>query len=83
MRLAAVDGFVLDASDTKANRAAFGGPAKNGLPAGFPQVRVVTLTECGTHGRSRRSLRRLHDGGEPGEGHRGRDRRGFLQGTLG
>ncbi|WP_432190228.1 IS4 family transposase [Streptomyces sp. Tue6028] len=49
MRLAAVDGFVLDAPDTKANRAAFGGPVKNGLPAGFPQVRVVTLTECGTH----------------------------------
>ncbi|MEU1562050.1 IS4 family transposase [Streptomyces mirabilis] len=49
MRLAAVDGFVLDAPDTKANRAAFGGPTKNSWPAGFPQVRVVTLTECGTH----------------------------------
>ncbi|MFD6912318.1 IS4 family transposase [Streptomyces virginiae] len=49
MRLAAVDGFVLDAPDTKVNRAAFGGPVKNGQPAGFPQVRVVTLTECGTH----------------------------------
>ena len=49
MRLAAVDGFVLDAPDTSANRAAFGGPVKNGQPAGFPQVRVVTLAECGTH----------------------------------
>lgn len=49
MRLAAVDGFVLDAPDTKANRATFGGPTKNGQAAGFPQVRVVTLTECGTH----------------------------------
>ncbi|WP_405754120.1 IS4 family transposase [Streptomyces sp. NBC_00073] len=49
MRLAAVDGFVLDAPDTKVNRAAFGGPVKNGQSAGFPQVRVVTLTECGTH----------------------------------
>ncbi|MEU1276723.1 IS4 family transposase [Streptomyces sp. NPDC005799] len=49
MRLAAVDGFVLDAPDTKANRAVFGGPTKNGQSAGFPQVRVVTLTECGTH----------------------------------
>ncbi|MFC9249199.1 IS4 family transposase [Streptomyces sp. NPDC057136] len=49
MRLAAVDGFVLDAPDTAANRATFGGPVKNGQPAGFPQVRVVTLTECGTH----------------------------------
>ncbi|MET9468011.1 IS4 family transposase [Streptomyces sp. NPDC006544] len=49
MRLAAVDGFVLDAPDTPANRPAFGGPVKNGQAAGFPQVRVVTLTECGTH----------------------------------
>ena len=49
MRLAAVDGFVLDAPDSPPNRAGFGGPAKAGRPAGFPQVRVVTLTECGTH----------------------------------
>lgn len=49
LRLAAVDGFVLDAPDTPANRCAFGGPVKNGLAAGFPQARVVTLTECGTH----------------------------------
>lgn len=49
MRLAAVDGCVLDAPDTSANRAAFGGPVKNGQDAGFPQVRLVTLTECGTH----------------------------------
>jgi len=49
MRLAAVDGFVLDVPDSPANRAGFGGPVKAGQPAGFPQVRVVTLTECGTH----------------------------------
>ncbi|MGD3112800.1 transposase domain-containing protein [Streptomyces sp. YGL11-2] len=49
MRLAAVDGFVLDVPDTTANRAAFGGPVKNSQPAGFPQARVVTLTECSTH----------------------------------
>ncbi|GLZ02503.1 transposase [Actinoplanes sp. NBRC 103695] len=49
MRLAAVDGFVLDVPDSPANRAEFGGPVKAGQPAGFPQVRVVTLTECGTH----------------------------------
>jgi transposase IS4-like protein/DDE family transposase len=50
MRVAAVDGFVLDAPDTPANRAAFGGPADaKGRPAGFPQARVVTLTETGTH----------------------------------
>ena len=50
MRVAAVDGFVLDVPDTSANRAAFGGPADaKGQPAGFPQARVVTLTETGTH----------------------------------
>jgi hypothetical protein len=49
MRLAAVDGCVLDTPDTSANRAAFGGPVENGRNAGFPQVRLVTLTECGTH----------------------------------
>jgi hypothetical protein len=50
MRVAAVDGFVLDVPDTPANRAAFGGPADaNGQPAGFPQARLVTLTETGTY----------------------------------
>ena len=50
MRVAAVDGFTLDVPDTPANRAAFGGPADaKGQPAGFPQARVVTLTETGTH----------------------------------
>ena len=50
MRVAAVDGFVLDVPDTPANRAAFGGPVDaRGQPAGFPQARVVTLTETGTH----------------------------------
>src|SRR6516225_5207313 len=50
MRVAAVDGFTLDVPDTEANRAAFGGPVDaRGQPAGFPQARVVTLTETGTH----------------------------------
>ena len=50
MRVAAVDGFVLDVPDTPVNRAAFGGPVDaKGQPAGFPQARVVTLTETGTH----------------------------------
>ncbi|MFD7817668.1 IS4 family transposase [Streptomyces sp. NPDC059785] len=49
MRLAAVDGFVLDLPDNKANREFFGGWSDaRGAPAGFPQVRVVTLTETGT-----------------------------------
>ncbi|MGW3957319.1 transposase domain-containing protein [Streptomyces sp. NPDC004752] len=50
MRVAAVDGFVLDAPDTPANRAELGGLVDaRGNPAGFPQVRVVTLTEAATH----------------------------------
>ena len=50
MRVAAVDGFTLDVPDTPANRAAFGGPVDaKGQPAGFPQARVVTLTEAATH----------------------------------
>jgi hypothetical protein len=49
MRVAAVDGFLLDVPDTTANRAAFGGPVSRGQPAGFPLARVVTLTETGTH----------------------------------
>jgi hypothetical protein len=50
MRVAAVDGFYLDAPETAANRAVFGGQvAKDGTPLAFPQVRVVTLSEAGTH----------------------------------
>src|ERR1017187_7677218 len=50
MRLAAVDGFVLDAPETAANRRRLGGPKDGrGQVAGVPQVRVGTLTETGTH----------------------------------
>jgi hypothetical protein len=45
----ALDGAMLDVPHTPANIAAFGPPpgAKQG---GFPQVRLVTLTGCGTRG---------------------------------
>src|SRR5437588_825153 len=49
VRVAAVDGFLLDVPDTPVNRAEFGGPVSRGQPAVFPQARVVTLTETGTH----------------------------------
>ena len=64
MRLAAVDGFVMDALDTPVSRAAFGGPVKNGRPAGFPQARVVALTECGTHAQIDAAVGGFN-GGEP------------------
>jgi hypothetical protein len=50
MRVGAVDGVVLEVSDTAVHRAAFGGPVDaTGGPAGLPQAKVVTLTETGTH----------------------------------
>jgi hypothetical protein len=65
IRVAAVDGFVLDVPDTPVNRAAFGGPVDaKGQPAGFPQARVVTLTETGTHSSIDASVGGFR-GGEP------------------
>ncbi|MCX4510171.1 IS4 family transposase [Streptomyces sp. NBC_01619] len=50
MRVAAVDGFLLDVPENDATRAAFGGQVDSaGRPVGFPQARVVTLTETSTH----------------------------------
>lgn len=49
MRLMGIDGFVVDLSDTEANAKVFGRP-KGGRAAGaFPQARVVSLCELGTH----------------------------------
>jgi len=63
MRVAAVDGFLLDVPDTEVNRAAFGGPvAARGQPSGFPQARVVTLTETGTHSSVDARVGRYRDG---------------------
>jgi hypothetical protein len=46
----AVDGFVVDVKDSPANRAAFSAPTGAQPRSGFPQAKVVTLAECGTHG---------------------------------
>jgi hypothetical protein len=48
--LAALDGTVLDVPASPANLAAFGPPPTGGGHGAFPQVRVVTLVACGTHG---------------------------------
>jgi hypothetical protein len=49
--LAALDGTTLDVPYSAANLAAFGAPPSNGGGAGpFPQVRLVTVTACGTRG---------------------------------
>jgi hypothetical protein len=44
LRLVAWDGTGLDAADTPANAAAFGA-----TQSGNPQLRLLALTECGTH----------------------------------
>jgi hypothetical protein len=48
-RLMSVDGMEWDVPDSAANRAAFGSRAGAAGPAAFPKVRVVTLSECGSH----------------------------------
>jgi hypothetical protein len=48
-RLMSLDGMEWDVPDTAANRAAFGTRAGSGGPAAFPKIRVVTVSECGSH----------------------------------
>ena len=48
-RLMSVDGMEWDVPDTAANRAFFGSKAGSEGPAAFPKVRVVTVSECGSH----------------------------------
>ena len=52
LRLMSIDGTTLDIADTAENAERFGRPASGrGESSGaFPQVRVVGLAECGTHG---------------------------------
>lgn len=49
MRLMAVDGFVLDVADSAENGRVFGRPGSGRSPGAFPQVRVLSLCEAGTH----------------------------------
>lgn len=48
LRLMALDGFVADLPDSKANRL-FGYPQGGRTPGMFPQARIVALCEAGTH----------------------------------
>jgi hypothetical protein len=48
-RLMAIDGFAWDAPDTPENVEAFGRSGPQDRPSAFPQARVVTLSECGSH----------------------------------
>ncbi|WP_405682133.1 transposase domain-containing protein [Streptomyces sp. NBC_00057] len=50
LRLVAWDGTALDVPDTNANAREFGFTGKGGAnQSGHPQVRLMALTECGTH----------------------------------
>jgi hypothetical protein len=49
MRLMALDSFVVDVPDTPANERAFGRPGGGRSPGAFPQARVLSLCEIGTH----------------------------------
>lgn len=48
-RVMAVDGSCLDVADEKVNSAHFGYPSASRGEAAFPQMRVLSLIECGTH----------------------------------
>jgi len=48
-RLMSIDGFEWDVPDTPGNAAAFGYPAGGRERPAFPKVRVVTVSECGSH----------------------------------
>lgn len=49
MRLMALDSFVVDLFDSPANVRAFGKPGGGRSPGAFPQARVLSLCEAGTH----------------------------------
>src|SRR6266498_3278949 len=48
-RLMSIDGFEWDAPDTPGNAAAFGYSGAGQDRSAFPKVRVVTVSECGSH----------------------------------
>ena len=48
-RLMSVDGMEWDVPDTAANREAFGSRSGSQGEAAFPKIRVVTVSECGSH----------------------------------
>jgi Insertion element 4 transposase N-terminal/Transposase DDE domain len=51
LRLMSLDGTTLDVADTQVNAEAFGRPGSSRREGGgaFPQLRLVGLSECGTH----------------------------------
>ena len=50
LRVMAIDGLVLDVPATPDNAKEFGRSGNATAPSPFPQVRLVAVAECGTHG---------------------------------
>jgi hypothetical protein len=48
-RLVSLDGSTLDIADEKANQEAYGRPGASRGKSAYPQVRLVSLVEAGTH----------------------------------
>lgn len=65
MRLMAIDGFVVDVADTEKNERAFGRPGSGRFPGAFPQVRVLSLCETGSHVLWRSLIKPYHRGEVP------------------
>ena len=61
----AIDGLEWDAPDTPGNAAGFGYPGGGDDRAAFPKVRVVTVSECGSHAVADAEI------GDRGQGQRG------------
>jgi hypothetical protein len=65
MRLMAIDGFVVDVADTEKNERAFGRPGSDRSLGAFPQVRVLSLCETGSHVLWRSLMKPYHRGEIP------------------
>jgi Insertion element 4 transposase N-terminal/Transposase DDE domain len=65
LRLMAIDGFVVDIADTEKNERAFGRPGSGRSPGAFPQVRVLSLCEVGSHVLWRNVIKPYHRGEIP------------------
>lgn len=65
MRLMAIDGFVVDVADSEQNERAFGRPSSGRAPGAFPQARILSLCEIGSHVLWRSLIKPYHRGEIP------------------
>jgi hypothetical protein len=62
LRLMALDGFKVDVPDTLDNARIFGRPKSGRAPGAFPQVRILSLCEVGTHVLHKHLVKPIHVG---------------------